>query len=145
MTTPESANTLDDLVALVRNHLDAAIVLITRITKDRQYMLAHAGRALPQEFAGETTLDYSICQHSVAMNFPLVIDDALSHPLMHGNLAVSELGIAAYIGAPVHVQSGKAMGTICALEFHQRRWTEEEVRFITDAARRADSLLVKLV
>ena len=78
------------------------------------------------------------------MDFPLAIDDALSHPLMRGNLAVSKFNVAAYIGAPVHVENGEAMGAVCAIEFHQRRWTEEDIRFITDAARMADGLIVNL-
>lgn len=141
MNTPHSAETLGDLVALVQRHLEAAFTLVTRISEDRQHVLAHAGRPLPDWFKTSASLDYSICQHSVAMDFPLVIDDALSHPLMRGNRAVTELNIAAYLGAPVHAASGPAMGTICAVEFHQRRWTEDDVRFIADAARAADRLL----
>lgn len=145
MTTTDSATTLDELVVLVQSHLKAATVMVTRVTDDRQYVLAHAGRPLPETLLNSAALSYSICQHSVAMDFPLVIDDAFSHPLMRGNLAVSELSIGAYIGAPVHVERGKALGAICGIEYHQRRWTEDDVRLITDAARHADSLMVNVM
>lgn len=141
MATLDDAATLEELTALVRGQLDAACTLVTRIDDDGQSVLAHAGRRLPDLFMRKASLDYSICQHSVAMDFPLVIDDALSHPLLRGSLAVEELGIAAYIGAPVHDRDGTATGTICALEFHQRRWSEDEVSFIIEAARIADRLI----
>lgn len=145
MTSPDGATTLDELVTLVRTGLGAACVMITRVTDDKQTVLAHAGRSLPEWFGRSASLDYSICQHSVAMNFPLVIDDAISHPLLRGNRAVTELNVAAYIGVPIHAQPGKAMGALCAVEFHQRRWTEEDVTLITEAARKADSLMATLI
>lgn len=141
MTTAEGAETLEELTALVRSHLDAACVLVTRVTEDRQLVLAHAGRPLPGWFTGSTTLDYSICQHSVAMDFPLVIDDTFSHPLVRDSRAVTKLAIAAYIGAPVHGPSGRATGTLCAVEFHQRRWTEEDIDYMIAAARIADRII----
>lgn len=144
MTTLDSAESLEALVVTVHRNLEAATVLLTRVTEQHQSVLAHAGHALPDWFLDEAPLDFSICQHSAAMDFPLVIDDALTHPLMRGNRAVSELNVAAYIGAPVHVPPGTPIGAICALEFHQRRWSENDVRFITDAARRADTLLADL-
>jgi len=79
------------------------------------------------------------------MDFPLVIDDTVYHPLLKGNLAFSELGIAAYLGAPVHVHEGTAIGAICALEFRQRRWTSHDIDYISYAAVVADRLLVKSV
>lgn len=143
MITPDSAETLEELVAQVQRHLAAACAMITEVTADRQRVLAHAGRRLPDWFMAGAPLDYSICQHCVAMDFPLVIDDAITHPLLRGNRAVSELNIAAYLGAPVHRPAGTAIGAICAVEFHQRRWSEAEIRFVTDSARIADALLVR--
>ena len=143
MNTLDCAETLEDLVALVQRHLQSWCAQVTRVTDDRQLVLAYAGRPLPNCNSGPTTLDYSICQHSVAMDFPLVIDDAYSHPLMRGNRAVSEIGIGAYIGVPMHVQRGKATGAICAIELHQRRWTDDNLRLMTDCAGIADRLVAK--
>ena len=145
MNRPDGARTLDELTALVQKQLNAACVLVTRVTESRQYVLAHAGRSLPSWFTGCTSLDYSICQHSVAMDFPLVIDDTFSHPLMRGNLTVEELSVAAYIGAPVHVREGLAIGTLCAVEFHQRRWPDEEIQYMIDAAQVADTIIAELI
>ena len=144
MTALDCAESLEDLVAMVQGHLDSVCALVTRVAEGRQFVLAQAGRAMPDFYSAPTTLDYSICQHCVAMDFPLVIDDALSHPLVRGNRAVSEIGIAAYIGAPLHVQRGEAIGAVCALEFRQRRWTEDDIRFITEATQVADRLVARL-
>jgi GAF domain-containing protein len=141
MATLDGAATLEELAALVRSHLDVACTLVTRVTADRQYILAHAGLKIPDWLMRSTTLDYSICQHSAGMNFPLVIDDTFSHPLMRGNLAVEELGVAAYLGAPVHSRDDDATGAVCALEFHRRQWMEDDVTFIIAAAQRADRII----
>lgn len=141
MNTPFKAQTLQDLVALVQGQLDVVCALVTRVTGEQQFVLAHAGRVVADWDAGPTTLDYSICQHCVAMNFPLVIEDAFSHPLLRGNRAVSDLGVAAYIGAPVHLGNGRTVGAICALDFHRRHWTDDDLRLMTDCAHIADRLV----
>lgn len=141
MSELDSAATLDELVAIVQSHLAAACVIVTRVTDEWQSVLAHVGRPLPDWFVTSAPLGFSICRHSAAMDFPLAIDDAFSHPLLRGNLAVSELSVAAYLGAPVHLPSGQAFGALCALEFHQRRWSEEDVCLVIAAARIGDRIL----
>ena len=100
---------------------------------------------LPEELVQETPLSHSICQHSVAIEFQLVIDDTNGHPLLKDNLAVSELGIGAYLGAPIHVHKGTVIGAICALEFQPRNWSVQDIEFITLAAGIADGLLIRAV
>lgn len=141
MNTAFKAQTLQDLVALVQGRLDVVCALVTRVIGDHQFVLAHAGRPLAAWDAGPTTLDYSICQHCVAMDYPLIIEDAFSHPLLRGNRAVSDLGVAAYIGAPVHLGYGRTVGAICALDFHRRNWSDDDLRLMTDCAHIADRLV----
>ena len=117
------------------------MVLVTRVEKSRQVILAHAGTSLPPEFARSTPLNHSICQHVAAMDFPLAIDNTVSHPLLKDNLAFAELNVVAYLGAPIHVADGSAMGAICALQNSRRRWHEEDISFILSAASIADELL----
>ena len=87
-------------------------------------------------------IDYSICLHATEMDFPLVVDDAHSHPLLRNNRMVAEYSVAAYLGAPIHLPgSGKAAGTICAMHRKPRRWSAEETRRVIDAAQVIDGLL----
>ena len=141
----QSARSPYDLTQLVQVALRASGVLITHITPNSQIILANSGLQLPAEFARSMPLDYSICQHTVAMDFPLVIDQTSRHSWLTSNKAIPEFGIGAYLGAPIHVQEHKAMGAICALEFHERRWSSEDIRIIMAAARAADRLIVRPV
>lgn len=138
-----SARSLGELAVAVRGKLNCAGVLTTQITQDRQFVLANAGIAIPEHFQASMPLTHSICQHSVAMDFPLVIDDTIKHPLLKDNLAFTDLGVAAYLGAPVRVHPGSPLGAICALEMRYRRWTEEDIETIMDAAEIANQLIVR--
>ncbi|WP_170311809.1 GAF domain-containing protein [Sulfitobacter sabulilitoris] len=137
----ETAPTLERLVKATNDVLGAVGVLVTRVTNTRQIVLANSGIALPATLASWQPLSHSICQHAVAMDFPLAIDDTITHPLLQGNSAFSDLRVAAYLGAPVHDRRGKATGAICALEVRQRRWTQENIDTIRQAAAVADRLI----
>ena len=140
-----SAQSMGDLTKLVCQQLSCAAVLITQVTEAQQEILANTGLDLPAHFGSSTPLSHSICQHTAAIDFPLAIDDTIYHPLLRGNMAFPELGIAAYLGAPVHVHEGKAIGALCALEFRQRRWSSQDIELVTEAAKVADRLLVRSV
>jgi GAF domain-containing protein len=141
----DQAQSLGELTKLVCAQLRCAGALVTQVTETQQEILANSGLDLPAQFGSSTPLSHSICQHTAAIDFPLVIDDTVYHPLLRGNLAFQDLGIAAYLGAPVYVHEGKAIGAICALEFRQRRWSSEDIEFIIRSAVVADRLIVRSV
>lgn len=145
MNELDGAQSLGELTKQVCAQLNCAGTLITQVTKTRQVILANSGLALPAQFESSTPLSHSICRHAVAMDFPLVIDDTVYHPLLKGNLAFPDLGIAAYLGAPVHVHEGKALGALCAVELRRRRWSSQDIEIVTQAAKVADRLLVRSV
>ncbi len=140
-----SAQSLEQLTEAVFKQLNCAGVLATQITQDQQLVLANTGLTLPAKFQTSMPLTHSICQHTVAMDFPLVIDDTIQHPLLAGNLAFEELGVAAYLGAPIRVHQGKALGAICALEMRYRRWVDRDIEIIMNAAKVADRLVIRSV
>lgn len=140
-----SAASLKQLTEIVRTQLNCAGVLASQITHDQQIVLANTGMNLPARLRASMPLTHSICQHTVAMNFPLVIDDTIEHPLLKGSLAFQELGVVAYLGAPVHMRQGKAVGSICALELRHRRWSAQDVELIMLAANVADRLIIRSV
>jgi len=143
--TFDHIRSLDELVRQVQVALRSSGTLITQITPTSQVILANSGLDLPGEYASSTPLHVSICRHAVAMDFPLVIDNARNHPLLQANPVIPEFGLGAYLGAPIHVQEGKAMGALCALEFHERRWTSDDIRLILAGARAADRLIIRSV
>ena len=139
----EYPNSLAELADAIQRRLDCTGTMVTKVCQDELLILTNAGLQLPPHYQNSMPLEYSICQHVAAMDFPLVIDDSNSHPLLKGNRAVSELSLAAYLGAPVHDADGKALGAICAFETRQRRWSEQEISYVLTAANLADLLLAE--
>lgn len=145
MSNLDNAQSLEELTELVCARLGCASTLVTHVTEFGQDILAYAGMIFPAQFKKTSPLSHSICQHTVAMDFPLVVDNTITHPLLRGNLAFQDLGIAAYLGAPVHMHEGQTIGALCSLELKPRRWSTQDIEIITQAAKVADRLLVRRV
>ena len=63
-------------------------------------------------------------------NEPLVVTDAENHELVKANLAVSELGVQAYLGVPIVLPDGNVIGSFCAIDDSPRTWTEDDLETI---------------
>lgn len=137
----ETASTLSALTKAVKAELGSVAVFVTRVNGRNQVILASSGIDLPAKYAHAQPLSHSICQHTAAMDLPLAIEDTVRHPLLRRNRAVSDLHIAAYLGAPVHSRRGKATGAVCAVETRQRRWSNEDIDIMKRAAVMADQLI----
>ncbi|MBW4708157.1 GAF domain-containing protein [Roseobacter sp. YSTF-M11] len=129
---------LDALAEWLNGEIGDCSVLITQTQADRQLNLASSGVPLPKALRLEMPIRYSICQHVKAMDFPLVVDNALTHPLLRDNDAVTELGIAAYAGAPTHYGNLQPFGAVCVLKRSIHRWQASEISLILRAASFAD-------
>jgi PAS domain S-box-containing protein len=131
-TAPEES--FDRLTRLAANLLGVPVSLVTLIEHHRQFFKSAVG--LPEAVAAvrETPLSYSLCQHVAASGERLVIDDARDHPLGRDNLAVRELGVAAYAGFPLVTRSGAALGSFCAIDMQPRHWSERDLHVLEDLA-----------
>lgn len=138
----QSTQSLGYLVTFVCAKLGCAGIMVTRATEAGQEILANSGLAIPTRFKGSIPLSHSICHHTVAMDFPLIIDNTIVHPLLRDNLAFQDLGIVAYLGVPVHAHESKATGVLCAVELKQRRWSAQDIEIVTQAAQHAERLLL---
>lgn len=134
----------DALKALAREtrmRVGSLVVLISEILPSHEQVLAKSGVSFPPPLTDIIPLDYSICQHVVGMNYLLVMEDALTHPLMLGNRSVEEFGVSSYIGAPIYADGDKPFGALCALDLRKRRWSEDEIETIKQAAAQATKIL----
>jgi len=61
-----------------------------------------------------------------------VIDDARIHPLVRANGAVSDLGVVAYLGAPMYGPDDAPSGAICVIEPPPRAWRPDDVAALKD-------------
>jgi GAF domain-containing protein len=132
---------LTELARATRETVGSLVVLITEVLPSHEAILAKSGPTFPLPATGIIPLDHSICQHVVAMDYPLVIEDALTHPLVLGNKAVEQLGVLAYLGAPIYQSGLVPIGAVCAIETRRRRWSDEDIEAIKLAAGKATEIL----
>ncbi|MEN8951983.1 ATP-binding protein [Planktotalea arctica] len=109
-----------------------ALMSIVDFDKDRQFFTSVRGLSEPWASERQTPLTHSFCQHVVAANKPLVVEDARKHPLLWDNPAIRDLNVIAYLGIPVTAPDGKALGALCAIDTRRRAWTEGDISVLTD-------------
>jgi GAF domain-containing protein len=63
-----------------------------------------------------------------------VLADARRDPRLRGNGALRDLGVVAYVGAPLITRDGHALGALCAVDVRPRDWTADEVATLVDLA-----------
>jgi diguanylate cyclase len=135
------SETFDRFTRLATDLLGVPVSLVSLVDADRQFFLSQQG--LPGELAvsRETPLTHSLCKYAVASGRPLVIEDARRDPTLANNPAVTALGVVAYAGMPLVLEDGSAIGAICALDRRPRRWTELELRVLSDLGAAVQEIL----
>src|SRR5439155_25470236 len=63
---------------------------------------------------------------------PRASADARSHPLVCDNLAVSELGVAAYLGTPLATSDCHVLGSFCVNDSVPRAWSSHDAEVLRD-------------
>jgi GAF domain-containing protein len=131
-TPPEAA--FDRLTRIACRVLRAPVALVSLVDRDRQFFKSCVG--LPEPFLSkrETPVSHSFCQHVVASNKPLIVEDARANPLVRMNPAVQEMGIVAYAGIPLVTTSGHAIGSFCIIDSRPRAWTFEDIEVLQELA-----------
>lgn len=125
---------LDRLTRLVSALLDVPIAMINLVDEER---LLFASWIVPTELTLDESgmpLPHSICQHAVLSRMPLVIEDARAHSVVRDLPATRDLGVVGYLGVPLMSASGKARGTLCAIDSRPRAWDKQEIATLEDLA-----------
>jgi len=134
LDSPAEPN-FDRLTRLASKILKAPASLITFIDEDRQFIKSGTGLPEPWASARETPLSHSFCKHMVATGQPLIVENAPQHPIVHNNLAISDLGVMAYAGIPLVIPpQGQVIGSFCVVDVVPRVWTDEEIEILQDLA-----------
>ncbi len=128
---------LERLTRMTARLIGVPIAVVSLIDRDRQYFAASTGLPPAVAEAGETPLSHSFCQHVVASASPLVVADAVAHPLVHDNLAIVDFGVAAYAGFPLRGSEGETLGSLCVCDRSVREWTSTELDVLQDLAQAA--------
>lgn len=129
--TPEPA--FEQVTGMITRVLGVPVALLSVIddARERQFFKSHRGLQEPWQSRGETPLTHSFCQYVVATGNVLIIPDAREDELVACNAAIEDLGVIAYLGAPVEAANGKAVAALCAISDQPRQWTTDEVELMT--------------
>jgi signal transduction histidine kinase len=121
----------DRLGRLAAKVLGTPIALVSRVDEQRQFFKSCLG--LPEPWASwrDTPLSHSFCQHVVASSKPLVINDARLDLVLKDNPGIHALGMIAYLGIPLKLESGEVLGSFCVIDSAPRNWSEEDVQTLT--------------
>ncbi len=133
LDTP-AEESFDRLTRLAARVLGAPVALVSLVDEDRQFFKSCVGLPEPAATERGTPLSHSFCQHVVSGREPLLVEDARTHPLVMDNLAVSELGVAAYLGMPLITSDGYELGTLCVIDTSPRSWSPADVEVLRDLA-----------
>lgn len=117
-----TSKTLDDLTRLAAAICQTPISLITMLEKDNQFFAAKTG------IEGEgTAREDAFCKHALAIDDLLIIEDAWADQRFRENPYVTgEPHIRFYAGAPLTVEDGLTLGTLCVIGREPRTLSEHQ-------------------
>lgn len=124
----------DRLTRMVTRLLGVPVALVSLVDDRRQFFKSLQGL---NGWAGEqrqTPLTHSFCQHVVIDKAPLIVSNAEQDARVCDNLAIPDLGVKAYLGVPLILPSGHAIGSLCAIDSTSREWSDDDVKALSDVA-----------
>jgi len=136
-----SEEIFDRLTNLAVALLQIPISLVTFVEHNRQYFKSCPGLPEPWASLRQTPLSHSFCQYVVTARQPLIVEDARRVALLQGNLAITELGVIAYLGFPL-VARGQALGSFCVIDTKPHGWSDWEVQVVEALAGLVNDALI---
>lgn len=121
------------LTALTVN-VPVSLISIVREEENRQFFTSQIG--LPAFWAKkrQTPLSHSFCRLVKRDNRPLIVEDAPHDSRVCENLAISDLGVRAYLGVPIHDALNDPIGALCAIQSCPRCWTPGDIEILLEYA-----------
>ncbi|WP_108661600.1 sensor domain-containing diguanylate cyclase [Acuticoccus kandeliae] len=128
--TPQEA-AFDHITNLVRATLNVPMSAVTLIDHDRQWFKSTVGIN-----ACETAREDSFCTVTIRQREPMVVENALEHPLFRDNVFVQGAPfVRSYAGAPLVMPDGYQVGALCAIGDEARTFSEFELSVLSQLAR----------
>jgi len=138
-----SEDALDNLTALAARILavPTALISVVQPSQDRQFFKSCIGLPEMVSELRQTPLSHSFCQYVQATNQPLIVDDSRNNGQLRGNAAIHDLHMIAYLGVPIHLPDGTAIGAFCVIDHTPRHWRHEDLQTVQQLARSVDQMI----
>jgi len=136
LDAPEEKD-FDAITTLAKSMFDVSVALISIIDEEhhRQFFKSQIGLREPWASKRETPLTHSFCQYVRQFGEALIVNDSKTHDLVRDNLAIQDLGVASYLGAPIYSPEGEPIGALCVIDDQPREWSTVEVQWLNKLAR----------
>ncbi|MCG6122169.1 MAG: EAL domain-containing protein [Microvirga sp.] len=127
----QPASGFDRLCVMARDLLDAPIAAITLVDRDRVWFKSSLG----VDFA-EIPRTESFCDATIQAASVLVVSDAAEDPRF-SELAVVQgaLGVRAYLGAPLILETGERVGALCVCDTRPRQFDDGDQALLVELAK----------
>jgi GAF domain-containing protein len=125
----------DEFARYLAQTLDAPFAMVNIIGPERQYFAglypSSQDRGVAPEMDPFRTMacDHGYCMYVVTRKHAMAVDEVMDYHLFAGNPVVDQIGIRAYLGAPLIDPTG-TLGTICVLDTKAHDWGLGGVAFI---------------
>lgn len=118
LDTPASEE-FDQITRLATQIFDVPVSLVTFVDADRQWFKSHLGLSFSQ-----TDRAHSFCAHVVEAADVMVVEDTACDPRFESNALVTGAPyIRFYAGAPLRLDSGHVLGSLCVLDHRPRTFS----------------------
>lgn len=127
----------DRITRTAKRLLHVPIALISIIEQDEQWFRSVQGLEV-----AHTPRDISFCGYVVGLNQPFCIPDTLNDPDFADNpLVTGPPGIRSYLGWPLEIAPGVAVGSLCVIDTMPRTFGQEDFDALKDLAGMAEAEL----
>ncbi|NOU50071.1 GAF domain-containing protein [Pseudoalteromonas sp. JBTF-M23] len=121
---------LDRLTEFVAHVFCVPVALISLVDSERQWFKSKVGLD-----ACETSRDISFCGHAILDPGVFVVANTLKDGRFKDNpLVTGPPYIRFYAGAPLILENGSAIGTLCLIDIEPRTFDEDDIKVLREVA-----------
>ncbi len=134
-TQPEER--FDQITRLAKRLFGVSTVHVSLIDAERQWIKSAAGPG----YGTDTPRAITFCGHAIQSEDVMRVEDTLNDERFVGNpLVIGEPNVRFYAGCPLRV-GGWALGTLCLMDQHPRKFTADDEALLRDLASVAEQNL----
>ncbi len=129
LLTTDREPVLDRLSRLAARLLGTKIAAVTLLDDTHQWVKANVGLS---DSVITTPVEESYCQHAVNRGEPFVVSDSRKNRYV-AELPFTVSGlIGSYVGCPLILRDGHAVGALCVADAEPRAWSSEQVEILRE-------------
>ena len=124
----------DRLTRLATRLLHVPGAFISLALEEREVIVNSLGHEQTWRNADKPPVSLLLCRHVIRDRSTVVVEDARNHSLVNEEATTTILDVVAYLGTPLIARNGSAIGTLCAVDYVVRSWSQEDVDGLAELA-----------